>query len=93
MTSSASNRPSYVVIWVWLLALLFVSLAAVLLPFSQVVTTTFIFIVAFAKAVLVASYYMHLKFEEKLIRSIAIIPVLLFIGMTLTLIPDIVYNR
>ena len=42
---------------------------------------------------LVAVYFMHLKFEESLVRYIALIPVLLFIIMTLTLIPDVVYNR
>ena len=93
MTTNIHARPSYVTIWVWLLGLLFISLAAVLLPFSQIVTTAFIFIVALVKAVLVGTYFMHLKFEEKMIRYIAIIPVLLFIGMTISLIPDIVYNR
>jgi len=86
-------HPNYVAVWGWLVLLLFVSVAAVFLPFSQAVTVSFIFIVAAVKAVLVAVYFMHLKFEEKLVRYIAIIPILLFVIMTLTLIPDIVYNR
>ncbi|MFQ5675072.1 MAG: cytochrome C oxidase subunit IV family protein [bacterium] len=93
MASTEHHHPRYVAIWGWLVLLLFISVAAVLLPFSQTVTIAFIFTVAVVKAVLVAVYFMHLKFEEILVRYIAIVPVLLFIIMTLTLIPDIVYNR
>ncbi len=87
------EHPKYVAIWAWLLLLLFLSVAAVYQPFSQGMVVAFIFIVAGVKAGLVAVYFMHLKFEESLVRYIALIPVLLFIIMTLTLIPDIVYNR
>ena len=93
MTETKHVHPKYTAIWAWLVLLLFISVAAVYLPFSQTLTVAFIFIVAFVKAALVAAYFMHLKFEERLIRYVAIIPVLLFIGMTISLIPDIVYNR
>ncbi len=93
MASTAHARPNYVLIWAWLMGLLFVSLLAVYLPFSHVVTVTMIFSIAAAKAVLVAAYFMHLRFERWLIYAIVISPILLFITMTLTLIPDIAYNR
>lgn len=93
MTQAKHAHPNYTAVWAWLVLLLIISVAAVYLPFSQVATIMFIFIVAIVKAGLVAVYFMHLKFEESLVRYIAIIPVLLFIAMTLTLIPDIVYNR
>jgi len=35
---------------------------------------------------------MHLKIEGKLILAIAIVPVILFVIMTISLLPDIVYN-
>ncbi len=89
MSDTGHAHPNYVAIWGWLLLLLFISLGAVYLPFSQGVTVTFIFIVAAVKACIVATYFMHLKFEESLVRYIAIIPVILFVIMTLTLIPDI----
>ncbi|MFQ5649284.1 MAG: cytochrome C oxidase subunit IV family protein [bacterium] len=93
MSHTQHEHPNYVAVWAWLLLLLFVSVGAVLLPFSPPLTVAFIFFVAAVKAGLVAVYFMHLKFEQRLIRYIAIIPVLLFIGMTISLIPDIVYNR
>ncbi|MFQ5639961.1 MAG: cytochrome C oxidase subunit IV family protein [bacterium] len=93
MTDTQYKHPKYVAIWAWLLLLLFVSVAAVYLPFSQTLTVFFIFLVAAVKAWMVAVYFMHLKFEESLVRYIAIIPVVLFIIMTLTLIPDIATNH
>jgi caa(3)-type oxidase subunit IV len=93
MTHSEHARPNYVAVWGWLVFLLVISLAAVYLPFSQAATITMIFVVAFAKAVLVVANFMHLRFEQRLIRTIAIVPVVLFIILTIALLPDIVYNR
>ncbi len=93
MTEAAHARPNYVAIYLWLVGLLFVSLAAVYLPFSQATTVTIIFLIAAAKAVIVAAYFMHMKFERWLIYAMVITPLLLFVIMTVTLIPDIVYNR
>ncbi len=93
MAESQHAHPNYVLIWAWLLVLLFVSVFAVYLPFSQTLTVTFIFIVAAVKAWMVAVYFMHLKFEESLVRYIAVIPVVLFLIMLVSLIPDIVYNK
>ncbi|MDZ7362566.1 MAG: cytochrome C oxidase subunit IV family protein [candidate division KSB1 bacterium] len=93
MSNTAHIRPNYVAVWAWLVFLLVISLAAVYLPFSQAVTITLIFAVAAVKAFLVAVNFMHLKFEQRLVHLIALVPVVLFIIMTVTLIPDIVYNR
>jgi caa(3)-type oxidase subunit IV len=93
MAATAHPRPNYVAIWAWLMGLLFVSLLAVYLPFSQPVTVTLIFLIALAKAILVAVHFMHMRFERWLIHAIVITPLLLFIIMTLSLIPDIVYNK
>jgi len=91
--SHAHTRPNYVAVWAWLVFLLVISLLAVYLPFSQTLTVAFIFIVALAKAVLVAVNFMHLRFEQRLIHYIALVPVVLFIIMTVSLIPDIVYKH
>jgi cytochrome c oxidase subunit 4 len=93
MSTTAHARPNYVAVWAWLLFLLIISLAAVYLPFSQTITIAIIFVVAAVKAFLVVVNFMHLKFEERLVRLIAIVPVIFFIIMTMTLMPDIVYNR
>ncbi len=93
MGDNHHEHPNYVAIWAWLLLLLFVSVIAVYLPFSQGLTVSFIFIVAAVKAGMVGMYFMHLKFEERLVRYIAIVPVILFLIMLVSLIPDTVYNR
>jgi len=93
MADTHHQHPNYVAVWAWLVLLLIISVSAVYLPFSQGITVTFIFIVAAVKAYLVAVNFMHLKFEESLVRYIAAIPVILFIILVLTLIPDMVYNR
>lgn len=93
MSNTAHPRPNYVAVWAWLVFLLIISLAAVYLPFSQTVTVAIIFVVAAVKAFLVLVNFMHLKFEQRLVRLIAIVPVVLFIIMTIALMPDIVYNR
>jgi caa(3)-type oxidase subunit IV len=93
MTNAEHARPNYVAVWAWLVLLLIVSVAAAYLPFPQAATISVIFAVAVAKAVLVAANYMHLRFEQRLIRAIAVAPVLLFLVLTLALLPDIVFNR
>jgi cytochrome c oxidase subunit 4 len=93
MSTPAHARPNYVAVWAWLLFLLIISLAAVYLPFSQQITVSIIFLVAAVKAFLVVVNFMHLKFEQRLVRLIAVVPVIFFIIMTIALIPDIVYNR
>jgi cytochrome c oxidase subunit IV len=46
--------------------------------------------VASLKALLVARYFMHLKFEGKLIKLTLVFPILLCVIMVAALIPDIV---
>lgn len=92
MATEAHDHPNYFMVWVVLLLLLVVSLAAVYMPFSQTLTVILIFVIAAVKALLVASFFMHLKIEGKLILAIAIVPVILFVIMTISLLPDIVYN-
>ncbi len=93
MENKPHARPNYVAVWAWLVILLGLSLASVFLPFSQTVTVTLIFVIAAVKAFLVAVNFMHLKFEQWLVRLIALVPLALFIIMTLTLIPDIAHHH
>jgi len=88
-----SRYPGYIAIWTWLLVLLGIGLLCAYLPFGKAMAIFLIFMVAVIKAFLVARHYMHLRTENLLIYAIAGIPVLLLIGMTLALVPDIVFNR
>ncbi len=85
--------PSNITVWFWLIALLFAGLAVAFLPLSKGTLLLLIFEIALVKAVLVGRYYMHLRSEHALIYVIAGVPVVLCIGMVLTLVPDIVFGK
>ena len=88
--SNAHNR-HYLIIWVWLLALVVVSVAAVaVLPKFQALLL--IFAVAIVKALLVARNYMHLKNERVIIYVIVLIPLTFVIILLFALFPDFVYR-
>lgn len=85
-------RPvALVTIWTILLALLGVSIALGYWG-SAVLATTLIFTVAVFKAVIVAAYYMRIKWEPKYILGILLGAVGLVLILYFTLMPDIVYQ-
>jgi cytochrome c oxidase subunit 4 len=57
---------------------------------SEAINVLLALLVASVKASLVAMYFMHLKFEGKLIYFIAIVPLILCVILVCALIPDIV---
>jgi caa(3)-type oxidase subunit IV len=91
--SHESRFPSYVAVWGWLLALLIAALFCAYLPFGKAMAIFLIFCAAVGKAFLVVRHYMHLRTEALLIYAIAGIPVLLLLGMTLALVPDIIFRH
>ncbi|MCS6925352.1 MAG: cytochrome C oxidase subunit IV family protein [Candidatus Binatia bacterium] len=78
----------YFRIWVWLVGLVLLSVFAGTL-FSEGGALVVIFAAAWAKAVLVALYYMHLKYERWQLAALVLVPLLLMIGLAFTLFPDI----
>ena|SRR5687767_6975965 len=58
---------------------------------SEVVKVLVAITIASIKAAFVALYFMHLKFEGKLIYLILMLPVFLCIVLVVALIPDIVH--
>jgi caa(3)-type oxidase subunit IV len=88
--SNAHSR-HYLKIWIWLLALVVVSVAAAsILPKTQALVL--IFTVAVVKALLVARNYMHLKNERVIIYAIVLIPLAFIIILLFALFPDFVYR-
>ena len=74
-------------------ALVVLTVLTVLVAFhrfqSEAVNLAVAIAVAAAKATLVAMFFMHLKFEGKLIYLIFIVPLTLCVVLTLALIPDV----
>jgi cytochrome c oxidase subunit IV len=58
-------------------------------PSSEIVKVLLALLIASTKAILVAYFFMHLKFEGKLIYTIFIVPLILCVLLVVALIPDI----
>lgn len=91
--TSGRVRPNYVAVWVWLVVLMIAGVVASSLPLGKNAVIVLIFAVAATKALLVALYYMHLRFESGLIYAMAIVPLVLVLGLMLLLFPDFVFRH
>ena len=93
MESVEQGRTQYIEVWFWLVALLVAGLAVMALPVPKLAALALIFSIATIKAALVVRNYMHLKSESLFILAVVLVPVLLFIGLAIALIPDIAMHR
>ena len=82
------EHPNYLAIWVWLAFLMLLSVLASYLPVSAVLVLGIIIGLSLTKAVLVALYYMHLKFERPLLLIIVLAPLALAAVLVMALLPD-----
>jgi cytochrome c oxidase subunit IV len=97
MTTDSHNIPNYIAIFWWLLGITIAEVAWAVLyvripNYSQAVLATGLVITAVIKAILVAMYFMHLKFERKvmgiLFASTLILGVILVsVGLAELLLP------
>lgn len=91
MTSGRAH-PNYTAIWLWLMALVGLSVAASFLPGGRTFAVLVIFATAFAKAILVLANFMHLRFEPVLIYALVLIPLLFLAVLAAALLPDFVWH-
>jgi cytochrome c oxidase subunit 4 len=83
------TRPNYILIWVYLFVLTVIEVGAAFL--SHIPKHWLILILVFFavwKALLVALYFMHLKFERWRLRAIFMIPIPLAIILVLAVITE-----
>ena len=86
------HKVPYVACFLALIVLTVITVAVALYRFqSEVVNLLIALLIASIKASLVALFFMHLKFEGKLIYLILIVPLCLCVLLICALIPDIVY--
>ena len=90
--ATASAHPNYLTVWFWLVGLAVASVLVSALPLPHRLIIGLIFVAATVKALLVALYYMHLKFEQLLISALVLIPLVLFGILLLVLFPDIAFR-
>ncbi len=91
--SKGHAHPSYVAIFWWLTALTAVELSVPFLlqnaeGFALFVKASSLIGMAATKAVLVAMYFMHLRFESRTLAFIAGTPIVLCVFLMLMLLPD-----
>jgi len=76
MESATHKHPNYVLIWAYLAILTVVEVGVAFIShFSKATLIAILLFFAIWKALLVALYFMHLKFERWNLRTIALIPV------------------
>jgi len=81
--------PNYIAIFIYLAVLTAVELVVYAVGLPQVAKVGLLVALAFAKAVLVAMYFMHLAIERKVLAIIAIIPIILVTFLCFMLLPDL----
>jgi cytochrome c oxidase subunit IV len=91
-TPTTHVRPNYIMIWLYLFIMTIAEvLLAFELPVSQNVKLLLLLVLAIWKALLVALFFMHLKFERWRLRVIFIIPIPLAIILVTTVIMEKVF--
>lgn len=79
-------------IYGWLLGLTILEVGVVLAGWPQGAIVTVLIAAAPAKALLIALYFMHLKFDHPAVWWLPGIPVVLGIAFVLALFPDLVFH-
>jgi len=76
MTEHAAEHkaPNYMLIWLYLFILTVIEVAVAFLPINKAIIVLALLIMAFWKALLVALYYMHMKWEPTRLRLVALAP-------------------
>ena len=86
--TAAHKEPNYYAIWGWLLLLTVLELGTTQLPIPRLSIAVLLVGEAVTKAALVAMYFMHLKFERRILAMIAATPLVLCVFLAMMLLPD-----
>ncbi len=83
------EHPKYMNIFWWLLALTIIEVAVAIPDYATLLKGILLIGLACSKAILVANYFMHLKFERKTLAVIVITPFLICVLLVFALMPDL----
>jgi cytochrome c oxidase subunit 4 len=86
--TGAHKATNYMAIFWWLAALTVIEIAVIFPGFPKMVVGTLLVALAVTKAVLVAMYFMHLRFETRTLGYIALTPLAIGTQLLLVLLPD-----
>ncbi|MBI4593346.1 MAG: cytochrome C oxidase subunit IV family protein [Candidatus Rokubacteria bacterium] len=86
--ATAHKHPNYMAIFWWLAILTVIELAVIFAPLAKVTIGVLLVALALSKAVLVAMYFMHLRFEVRALGLIAVSPLAIATLLIFLLLPD-----
>ena len=82
------SGPNYIAVFIYLSVLTAIELGVYAMGLPQVAKVGLLVALAWAKAVLVAMYFMHLKLETRTLALIAVTPLTIATLLVLVLLPD-----
>ena len=88
-----NEHPKYMWIFLWLAVLTAIEVGIVIPDFPKALTIILLIGLACAKAILVAVYFMHLKFEKRTLAVIVITPFLICVFLVIMLLPDLTSDK
>jgi cytochrome c oxidase subunit IV len=91
MATAEHKHPNYMAIFWWLAILTLVEILIVLpwfRPESKLVVGVLLCALALAKAIMVAMYFMHLRFETRTLGWVAVTPLVIATLLIFLLLPD-----
>ncbi len=92
MSAEPSIFKRYAIIFIWLIAFTVIELIAVAMGLSRPVLVSVLVASALGKAILIALYFMHLKFENPWVWLLPGIPLLCAAFFVFGLFPDIAWH-
>jgi cytochrome c oxidase subunit 4 len=84
----AHDEPNYIAVWIWLGVLTAIEIGVANTGLHKMLILALLVSLAIVKAVMVAVYFMHLKFERRTLALIAVTPALLLLLLTFAVYPD-----
>ncbi len=88
-TTTTHQEPNYLAIMAWLTVITLAEVGVVYLHIGRIYLIVALVLMAFAKAAMVAWYFMHLKHEKLALILIVLIPLFLAIDLYLGILPDV----
>ena len=88
MATAEHTHPNYMAIFCYLAILTVIEIAVIYMPLAKFTIGVLLCALALSKAVLVAMYFMHLRFETRTLGMIAVVPLLIATLLIFVLLPD-----
>ena len=93
MENSERVQRPYIRVFGLLALFTLIEVVVAFLPLVKVYQILFLVALATSKALLVAMYFMHLRYDRRILAVIAASPLVLAALLTLALLPDIAFGR